>query len=522
MFSRIFIICTICLFASPLLRAEEDSPLAPSVADYGVEKLMSGQIVAPGNQYKGVVKVEADSIDYNYRMPWQTGNYESGIGSAFLIGKKTFLTNAHVVSNALRIYISQHGSSRKIPAKVKFIAHDCDLALLEVDDFSEFEELPYFELSQELPKLEDEVRAIGYPVGGDRLSVTRGVVSRIDFTVYSHPKNAQHLTLQIDAAINPGNSGGPVLRGNKVIGVAFQGRRDAQATGYVIPAPVIQRFLKDIRDGHYDNYVNVGAQLFDIVNPSMRKALQLPDNEKGVLVGDVAKGSSADGILKQGDVILSVEGYDVDSSGMVELDGETVRVNELTERSFKGDILHMNVLRDGKAVDVEVSLKPPTGDRILEEEYDKQPRYVIYGGLVFQPLQRNVLAAHEIPVSDVALELRDFTAKGGSLEKDDVVLITSVLDDEINSKLPDVSNNRIVEKVNGVPIKGLSHLYELLYKTPSDSPFVTIDLKNTKRPIVFDKKDIEPANERIAAQYGIHQNFRLDPTPPALEKNHEN
>lgn len=521
MFSRFSSICAISLLIATHAVAEDDSPVAPPVSQYGVEKLMSGQIVSQGNQYKGVVKVEVDSVDYNYRMPWQSGGYQSGIGSAFLIGKKLFMTNAHVVSNALRIYISQHGSSRKIPARVKFIAHDCDLALLEIDDFSEFADLPYLDISKELPKLEDEVRTIGYPVGGDRLSVTRGVVSRIDFTTYSHPKNSQHLTIQIDAAINPGNSGGPVLRGNKVIGVAFQGRRDAQNTGYVIPSPVIHRFLKDVRDGHYDRYVSVSAQLFDIINPAMRKALNLPDNEKGVLVGHVTKGGSADGILRLGDVILSVEGYDVDSSGMVELNGETVRVNELTERCFKGDVLHMNILRDGKPMDVGVTLKPLTGELILEEEYDKQPKYVVFGGLVFQPLQRNVLVAHEIPGSNVALDLRDFTLGGGSKDKDDVVMITSVLDDEINSKLPDVSDNRIVEKVNGIRIKGLSHLYEILYKSTDETPFVTIQMKGTNRPLVFDKKDIATANERIAKQYGIHQNSRLDATPPPLEGNRE-
>ena len=377
-------------------------------------------------------------------------------------------------------------------------------------------------MSHDLPKLEDEVRAIGYPVGGDRLSVTRGVVSRIDFTTYAHPKNSQHLTIQIDAAINPGNSGGPVLIGNKVIGVAFQGKRDAQATGYVIPAPVIQRFLKDVRDGHYDRYVSVGAALVEIVNPAMRKGLQLPDNEKGILVGEVVKGGSADGILQRGDVILTVEDHEVDSSGMVELEGEAVRVNELTERSFKGDILHMTVLRNGKPVNVEVSLKAAAGLEILEEEYDKLPRYVVYGGLVFQPLQRNALVEHEIPFTDVALELREFSDKGGALEKDDLVMITSVLDHEINSKIPDVSHNRIVEKVNGVPVKGLTHLNELLYKSPGNSPFITIEMKGTNRPIVFEKKNVSIANENIARQYGIHSNSRLDATLPKPQNNHEN
>lgn len=75
----------------------------------------------------------------------------------------------------------------QIPARVKFIAHDADLALLEADDPKPFKGIRPFEFSKNLPHLEDEVRVIGYPIGGNRLSVTRGVVSRIDFTTYAHP-----------------------------------------------------------------------------------------------------------------------------------------------------------------------------------------------------------------------------------------------------------------------------------------------------------------------------------------------
>jgi S1-C subfamily serine protease len=54
------------------------------------------------------------------------------------------------------------------------------------------------------------------------MSVTQGIVSRVDFRTYSHSVVDQHLSIQIDAAINPGNSGGPVMQGHKVVGVAFR------------------------------------------------------------------------------------------------------------------------------------------------------------------------------------------------------------------------------------------------------------------------------------------------------------
>ena len=188
----------------------------------------------PSDVYQSVLRVEVATQMPDYQTPWNSGHFSGGIGSGFLIGKNRILTNAHVVSNARRILITVYGSPKKYPASVEFIAHDCDLALLSIDDFKDLESLPIFELGN-VPSLESQVRVIGYPVGGERLSVTRGVVSRIDFQPYSHSRADSHLIIQIDAAINPGNSGGPCLQDGKVVGVAFQGLRQADNTGYIIP-----------------------------------------------------------------------------------------------------------------------------------------------------------------------------------------------------------------------------------------------------------------------------------------------
>ena len=307
--------------------------------------------------YRSVLRIEVATQIPDYETPWNSGRFSGGIGTGFIIGKNRILTNAHVVSNGRRILVNVYGSPNKYPAKVEYIAHDCDLALLSVEDFSDFEKFPTFEFG-EVPKLETQVRVIGYPVGGERLSVTRGVVSRIDFQPYSHSRADSHLIVQIDAAINPGNSGGPVLQDGKVVGVAFQGLRQADNTGYIIPTPVIRRFLKDIEDGTYDHYADLGIVDFPLYNPAMRKALGLPDDGKGVLVTNVIPTSSSDGTLKPGDIIMSLDGKPVDSAGMVTIDGENVNLNEIVERKFAGDKVAVRFRRDGGWNDVEITLKP--------------------------------------------------------------------------------------------------------------------------------------------------------------------
>lgn len=463
--------------------------------------------------YRGIVKIEVANHKPDYATPWQTGRYSTGNGTGFMVAPGLFMTNAHVVADAERIYISPYADARKLKAHVRHVAHDADLALVEVDDAAAFSDVPCLQFSDSLPKLEDEVRAIGYPIGGNRLSVTRGIVSRIDTTVYSHPRNESHLTVQIDAAINPGNSGGPVLLGDKVVGVAFQGLMEANSTGYMIPIPVIKRFLKDVEDGQYDRYVDLAADFFPMVNPAMRRHFGLPDHSLGALVGDVVKGGSCDGVLQPGDVVLAVNGHPVDSSAMIELDGERVLLEELAERSFKGDKLHFILLRNGEQIEAEATLAPmPSGSHgnIMAQEYDALPRYVQFAGLVFQPLQRNTIAAHRLNPLDFTVDMAQFLRRGGVLEKEDIVVVTKVLPDEVNARYTDFGR-RIVTKVNGQEVKGLSHLYSLLYPEDGQRPdFTVIEFADAPRPLVIDNAAVDAANARIQASYNVPAPARLE------------
>ena len=90
----------------------------------------------------------------------------------------------------------------------------------------------------------------GYPTGGTSLSITKGIVSRIEFTTFN--ASVAGLRIQIDAAINPGNSGGPVVVNDKMVGIAFSRLGCAENIGYIIPSEEIDLFLQDLADGRYD------------------------------------------------------------------------------------------------------------------------------------------------------------------------------------------------------------------------------------------------------------------------------
>lgn len=454
----------------------------------------------PSDVYRSVLRIESATQLPDYQTPWNSGRFSGGIGTGFIIGKNKILTNAHVVSNTKRLLITSHGSAAKYPAKVDFIAHDCDLALLSVEDFSDFESFPVFELG-DVPKLESQVRVIGYPVGGERLSVTRGVVSRIDFQPYSHSRADSHLTVQIDAAINPGNSGGPVLQEGKVAGVAFQGLRSADNTGYIIPTPVVRRFLKDIEDGKYDHYADLGISEFPIHNPAMRKALGLPPNSPGVLITNVVPTSSADGVLQPGDVLVSLDGLPIDRAGQVTIDGESVNLNEVIERKFAGDKVKIRFLRERAWNDVEITLKSLSYSRMYAVQYEKKPRYLTFAGLVFQPLDTNLFATAKFSDVTVRRLYSEYVPKGVFQEREDIVILTDVKSDPITSQLGGF-NGFAVDKINGVTVKSLRHADELLNSgTPPE--FHVIELFNAPRPLVIPSAAVAAANERVSRSYGI-------------------
>lgn len=457
--------------------------------------------------YRSVLRIEVATQVPDYETPWNSGRFSGGIGTGFLIGKNQILTNAHVVSNHQRILVTIHGSPEKYPAKVDFIAHDCDLAILSLDDFSDFEDFPVFSIG-EIPVLESQVTVIGYPVGGERLSVTKGIVSRIDFQPYSHSRSDSHLVVQIDAAINPGNSGGPVLQDGKVVGVAFQGLRQADNTGYIIPTPVVKRFIKDVSDGSYDHYAELGVNTFPLHNPAMRKVLGLSDNNEGVLITNVVPTSSVDGVLKNGDILMALDGNPVDSDGKVTVDGEKVDLNEIVERKYSGDKLAIRFRRDGTWTDVEVTLKPLPPSGMYSIQYDKKPRYVVFAGLVFQQLDTNLFATSKFKDITVRRLYSDYVSKGIFQEKKDIVILTQIEPDPITSRIDDFTG-LAVDKIDGIPVRDLKHAHDLLY-AENPHEFHVIELYGAKRPVIIPSAKVAEANARVQANYGISNLFNLE------------
>ena len=457
--------------------------------------------------YDSVVKIEIATQTPDYQTPWNSGRFSGGTGTGFIIGPNQILTNAHVVSDNRRLLVTRRGSSQKHVARVKHVAHDCDLALIELQDFTPFEGLPIMEIGG-MPELESRVSAIGYPVGGERLSVTQGVVSRIDFSSYSHSRADSHLVIQIDAAINPGNSGGPVVQDGKVVGVAFQGNTQADNVGYIIPTPVVNRFLKDIEDGTYDHYMDIGISPFPLFNPAMRQAYNMPANGKGVLVANVVPEGPADGILERGDVLLTIDKNEIDSAGNIRIGGEFVDMNEIVERKFAGDKVALTALRNGEKLDKEITLKAFPYSRIYSIQYEKIPRYSFFSGLVFQPLDLNLFATFNFDNRRLRQLFADYVSEGHFRELEDIVVLTRVENDRVTTHMGKFSG-MVVDEVDGVKIKNLRQLHDTL-NTKNPPEFHVIKFNGASVPLIIPSAEVPTAQKRIMSQVGITKAAQLD------------
>lgn len=455
------------------------------------------------NPFSAVVKINAVYCSPNFSRPWVKNSQYNGSGSGVVIKGNKILTNAHNVTYATYITVLKENDGTPVTAKVEAVDHQCDLALLSVEDESFFSDITPMEFG-ETPAVRTQVLAVGYPMGGDGLSVTQGIISRIELMRYSHSATDSFLAAQLDAALNPGNSGGPIIYDGKIVGIAFQIRKNGNSIGYMIHSEIIEHFLKDLQDGKVDGFGILQARMLGLENPDTRKFLKMKEGQSGVLVCEVAKIPGVDCPIKEGDVILSVDGYNVMNNG-------NIRTKENTNRFFTtlihakqmGESVDMKILRGGE--EMEISFAPQKHcDRLEPMLYDVEPSMFMIGGFVFTKLSLSFLDewGDNVP----PMELSEEMGKDRASHDSELVVLSETLGDEVNMGYQ-FFNSMILESVNGKKIKNLKDLAETL--DALNEGFVTFKFKN-KLSATLDVKKMKAARDRIMKNYGMSSDRSAD------------
>ena len=458
---------------------------------------------------RSVVQVLVHSQTPVWDAPWRNNPVAASSGSGFVIYGDRVMTNAHVVSWAKQIVLRRFQDPRPWLAEVEHISHEADLAVLKVVTPGFFEGLEPVTFG-ELPKVQSTVITCGYPAGGEQISYTRGVVSRIEMQNYVHIGNKAFLSVQTDAAINPGNSGGPVFQDDKVVGVAFMGIPGLEATGFFIPPSVIDHFLKDIEDDKYDGFPKAGVRIVSLQNPAYRKFLGLPPTGDGARIDSLASYTEKAGILKKDDVILEVGGHRVGSDGSILLQGNRVYCTAAFQEPQDGEKLKLKIWRNKKEIEVAVPMKVRKEEENTGNLYDVPPRYFVYAGLVFTPLTLDYVKTFGRNWRNVAnLEMiyelyYKRNEKSDNLRKEPVVL-AATLAHPANADIR-LASRAMVDEINGKRIESLSDLIEA-FET-NDKPQHLIKFASGTIESL-DKVKANEAHETILNTYGIPADRRL-------------
>jgi S1-C subfamily serine protease len=447
--------------------------------------------------YPHVVRVFATTQEPDYDCPWQAQRPSSGSGSGVLIGSNEILTGAHVVANATFLQVQRIANPDKAVAQVKAICHDCDLALLEVEDSTFAEGITPAPIGQ-LPDLREKVQVVGFPIGGEEISITEGVVSRIEVQRYRHSQR-HLLAVTVDAAINRGNSGGPVFRDGMVVGVAFQKLCEADNIGEMVPAPLIRSFLERSREGSPIQIPGLGIQTQNLENPLLREHLQLTSDETGVLVSAVEYGSSAWGELSPKDVLLAIDDMPIANSGTVAYRSRyRTRFDVALSHRAIGDRLALEIKREGQRLAISPELKP-VSFLVPRSQYDVLPTYFIYGGLVFQPLSRDFLSTWDRWWEKAPAELLQYYYSGLSTpERQEIVILSQVLSDELNIGY-DHLYYEAIETVNGCTPRDMIALMRQVESTDG-----VLELRTAGHGVIaLDSKTVRERNQHILGRYHI-------------------
>ena len=390
--------------------------------------LLFNVLTAQESAKDSVVKIYTVSKIPNYSTPWNS-NIKRAHGSGTIIEGNRILTNAHVVANETFIEVKRYGQTQRYEAELEFISHQADLAILKLKDETFFKGTKSLQLGT-LPHIRQEITVYGFPMGGNSLSVSTGIVSRIEHNRYAHSREI-FLSIQVDAAVNPGSSGGPATSDGKIVGVVMQQISKSQNIGYLVPAEIIEHFLTDIKDGKYDGFAHIGIGTQKMENATLKSVYKMDKDVTGVMVMDISEKSSAFEVLQQDDILLSIDGHSIEDDGTVEfMEQQFTSYKYYIDKKQLGETITFGVLRDAKIIKLKVKLTNIADDNLLVNtlEHDVMPRYFIYDGYVFTPLSRNLIVGNRSSL----LTLREAANKWATNEKEEVVILLKVLADKTN------------------------------------------------------------------------------------------
>lgn len=475
------------------------SPDTPQAGE-SAEQTPAAEPAKP-NSLSYLLEVHSTRQQYNLVQPWQKGQMNNGSLMGVYLGEGRVLTFGDAVDAATYLEIALPDGSGAVPAKLLRYNRDINLALLTVaheEDAGIFDGRTALPLGEAM-HIGDQAEFCG-SVQGLRAAQVPVTVEGSGTSSNGMPR----LRVKAATAIPAGNNsyGLPIVRDGKLCGLT-SGYDAALQVFTVINAELIERFLGN----EHAQAPVLGLEFAGLDDPVFCRYLKLDENQGGLYISRVLPGSAAEkaGICA-GDVLTAVEGMPIDKQGrcLSPLYDSLSATTLLRGLKPIGETLTLSIRHEGQASDKIIELNRDAEENSLycRNLPGEQPRYIMYGGLLFQPLSPEYItelkaaAKGDLPATFLELEGRmdEFRQEG----RDELVALTLVIATPATLSYEQMTFC-LVEKVNGQVVKNFRQFFDLINKRTPDG-LVTFEVNKAPFTIVMDQKLTRRCNKAIKAQ----------------------
>jgi hypothetical protein len=457
-------------------------------------------------QLKGsLVNLRISIGGYEEYQPWKQKDVAQKTAYGCAVGPYSILTTASSVANATIVQARRYDKNEFIPATIKVVDYEYNLCILELDRDAAgqpFDPITFINTYNKKSEL-----SIYWLSTASHLTSSNGILDRAQYesNPVSYNSNLNYILTNPSRSI----SGAEVVFDNKMaVGiVAWSGRSEVG----VIPAETINRFLNESQTPDYKGFGAVGFSASALLDPAVRKHLKMPsDIQHGIYVDKVFSLGTASNELKAGDVVLAIDEQQLNPYGRYQHEKyDRLAFNHLIESRLPGEKIPFEIFRDGKKLYLDVEIKNFAVSDMLVPcyDYDKQPKYLVYGGYVFQKLTREYYTLWGDDwggkVTPHLYQYYLYNAFNPTNDRSEIVFLSFVLPAPINLGYQDLARI-VVSTWNGKKIRNFNDILEAKKLNPQ-SPFDVIEFEFDYPKIIIPRKVAQMLDPQIAKVYGIQK-----------------
>jgi S1-C subfamily serine protease len=471
------------------------------------------QTTAPEVTSKSILRVNSTNQVYDLGSPWQKKPPTGRRGLGVLVGDGSILVTADLVANSNFIELELPANAKKSTATIQHIDYESNLALLRATDPEFLAGMIPLKLAEKI-SIGDSATVLQFEPNGE-IARTTGRISSISIAPYTL-ENVGLLVFKISMPLQQrdGSFTLPAVHGGRLVGLLM--RYDSRnQTADIIPMPIISRFLASTTQPDFKGFPRLGVSFAPLRDPQLRRFIGLTE-PGGIYVTKVTpKSSAASAGLREGDVILAVNGRALDQDGNYEdADYGRILFSHITGTlTPAGGKVVLKILRSGKIEEVPVAMKPLDRSSVVSPSFlsDAAPPYFILGGMVFVELSRPYLQEWGAEwTKNAPQRLVNYDAFQDELPADrgKIVVLAQILPTPDTIGYENIENV-VIKELNGRPVKSIADLAEAA-KHPVEG-FQKIKLEEDPTWLFLDAASIEANRTQLMEHYELPATERLNP-----------